>query len=119
MTVARWYLLGLAAVVLCGGVAAVLAGTALWVALGLAVVVQAPLGWWLVRSIGTRQFLAAWAVGMGARVVLVLLAAFLVLPTLGLPLGAGLIGLAALLMALLLVEVGVVMRAQRSKVEAR
>ena len=119
MTAAKWYLLGLGVVVLGGVLAAALMGSAIWVALGLAVVVQAPLGWWLVRSIGTPRFLMAWAIGMGARVALVVLAGFAVLPALGLPLAAGLIGLAVLLMALLVIELCVVVWAQRSKVEAR
>lgn len=102
-----------------GAVAAASLGRPVWVALGLAVVVQAPLGWWLARTLGTRRFLLAWAAGMAARVAVVVLAAFVVLPALGVPLGAGLLSLVGFLMALLGVELFVVMRAARSKGEAR
>jgi hypothetical protein len=76
----------------------------LWLALGVALVVQAPLGWWLVRSVGKGQAMGAWAVGMAARGGLLALLGFGVLPLLGWPLAPALVGLAALLLALLLVE---------------
>jgi hypothetical protein len=40
-------------------------------ALGAAVVVQGPVGWWLVGAVGGPRFLLAWIVGMATRVALV------------------------------------------------
>ena len=76
------------------------------VALALALTVQAPLGWWLIRSVGTetRRFLAAWAIGLAARVGLLGVAAVVVVPLGGWAPGVVLLPLAALLLALLGVE---------------
>jgi len=77
---------------------------ALRAALGLALVVQGPLGWWLVRTIGTARFLRVWATGIAARVALVGLTAFVLVRALGLPPEATLFSLVGLLVALLGVE---------------
>ncbi|MGH7592149.1 MAG: hypothetical protein ACREL2_12000, partial [Gemmatimonadales bacterium] len=90
-----------------------------WLGLGLAVVFQAPLGWWLVRSIGTERFLTAWISGMLVRVALLTVAGLVILPALKWPVGSGLIGLAVVLLALLAIEVFVAMTARRSTTEAR
>ena len=76
----------------------------LWAALGLALVVQGPLGWWLLWAIGTERFLRRWAVGIAARVGLVGLTALVLVRALGLPPEATLFSLVGLLVALLSVE---------------
>lgn len=120
---ARRYLAGVALVAVATGAVALLVpgerGRGAWFGLTLALLVQAPLGWWLVSTLGTARFLTAWIVGMGARVGSVALAGFVILPALRWPLGPGLVGLAAVLLALLGVEVFVAMAAGRSKIEAR
>lgn len=85
----------------------------------LALAVQAPLGWWLVRSLGTPRFTGVWVAGMAGRVALIGVTAFVLVPAFGWPLGPALFGLAGMLVGLLLVEVLVVMRAGRPNVEAR
>jgi hypothetical protein len=113
----RDYLVGLAAVLGLGVLVILLAPpdarSGAWVALGTALVVQAPVGWWLVRALGGRRFLPAWIAGMGARIALVALFALVLVPLLGLSLNSTLIPLVAVLLALLLVEVVVVSRGFR------
>lgn len=117
------YLVGVGAVTVAALAAAQLlpsdAQHGAWLGLGLALVFQAPLGWWLVRSLGTERFLAAWIVGMLVRVALLTLAGLVILPMLHWPVGPGLVGLAMVLLALLAVEVWVAMTARRSTTEAR
>jgi hypothetical protein len=79
-----------------------------WPALVLGLVVQAPLGWWVIRSLGRPSFLAAWGAGLLARFGLVGLAAFLLVPQLGWPPSATLLSLVGVLVALMLVEMVVV-----------
>jgi hypothetical protein len=76
----------------------------LWAALGLGLLVQGPLGWWLVRVIGTERFLRVWAVGLAARVGLVAVSAVVLIPALGVPRGTTLFSLVGVLLALLGVE---------------
>jgi hypothetical protein len=83
------------------------ARAASWVALGLALPVQLPLGWWLVRTVGTDGLLLAWGAGMMVRVALLALAAWVVAPLAGVPIGPLLLTLAAVLLALLGVEAAV------------
>jgi len=73
-------------------------------ALAAAVVVQGPLGWWLVRSVGTRRFLLVWALGLATRLTLLAIAGWVIVPALGWAMEPTLLSLAALLFALLLVE---------------
>jgi len=75
-------------------------------ALALACIVQAPLGWWLIRSIGTRRFLAVWGIGLAARLALLAVMALLVAPARGWPLEPALVSLALILVALIAVEAG-------------
>jgi heme A synthase len=67
-------------------------------------VLQAPLGWWAVRSIGADRFMSVWGLGMLVRLVAVLVAGFVVLPVLGRRAGAMLGAMVGVLVALLLVE---------------
>ena len=75
-----------------------------WVAVLASIVVQGPLGWWVIRSVGTRRFLMVWGLGLLARLLLIGLMAVLVGPAFGLPATPLLMTLAGLLAALLLVE---------------
>ena len=108
MTPARRYLAGVALVAAGGAVltAAVPAGdrtaTGWGVVVGL--VLQAPLGWWAVRSIGTDRFMAVWGLGMLTRFTLVAVAGLAVLPTLGRRAEPMLVAMAGVLVALLAVE---------------
>jgi hypothetical protein len=72
----------------------------------LAFVVQGPLGWWLVRSIGTPRFFVVWGIGFAARLVLLGVMALVVAPALGWAAPAALVPLALLLVASIGVEVG-------------
>ena len=88
-----------------------------WLATVLAFLVQAPLGWWLIRSIGKPLFMAVWAVGMGARFLSLGLVGIAILPALDWPLMPGLVVMAALLFAYLLVECSVLW-IERTRIEA-
>jgi len=88
-----------------------------WLALGLALVVQAPLGWWLMASLGTDRFLGVWATGMFLRFALVVITGLLLIPVLGLPAPPTLLALVGFLMGSLAIE-GIV-AAQCSRVELR
>jgi hypothetical protein len=67
-------------------------------------VLQAPLGWLAVRSIGTERFMAVWGLGMLVRLTTVAVAALIVLPVLGSRSWAMLGTMVGVLVALLLVE---------------
>ena len=77
---------------------------ALWVALALAMVVQIPLGTWLLATVGRDRFLAVWVLGMLARLVLIGVAGLVLFPALRSPSGPGLLTLVGLLMASLALE---------------
>ena len=106
MTALRRYLLGLAATGVLGIVAARLARPSLReeIAAGVIVglVVQAPLGWWTLRSIGTERFQLVWVGGMLLRLGLIGAAAVALSGRW--ETGAFLIALVATLLILLLVE---------------
>jgi hypothetical protein len=87
-----------------------------WLALGLVLVVQAPLGWWLMTSLGTERFLGVWAVGIFLRLALVAITGLVLVPALGLPAAPALLALVGFLMASLAIE-GVV-AGQGSRAEA-
>jgi hypothetical protein len=78
---------------------------ATWRAVAVALPVQAPLGWWLVRALGTDRLLHAWGAGMMGRVVLLAGGAWVVAPVAGVPAGPLLLALAAVLLGLLGAEV--------------
>src|SRR6266496_957760 len=113
MTAGRRYLVGVTTV----AVAALLlslvvpppdARTGLWLATALALIVQGPLGWWVVRAIGTERLQLIWAIGIAARFVLVAGCGLLVAPRLGLALAPLLFPLVGVLMCFLVVEAVVV-----------
>ena len=119
MTAGRRYLLGVTTV----AVAALLlslvvppdARTGLWLATALALIVQGPLGWSVVRAIGTERLQLIWAIGIAARFALVAAAGFVVAPRLGLALAPLLFALVGVLMCCVVVEAVVV----RSATEVR
>jgi hypothetical protein len=108
VTLGRRYLAGVAMVAAGGAVLAALVPAADRMAVGWGVVVglvlQTPLGWWAVRSIGTERFMGVWALGMLVRLAVVLVAGLVVLPVLGRRAGAMLGAMVGVLVALLLVE---------------
>ena len=108
MSLGRRYLMGVAAVGAASAllVLAVPAGIrheVLWGAVtGLAL--QAPLGWWALRSVGGERFMVSWGLGMLVRFTVVALAGLTVLPALGRSAGPMLGTMVGVLVALLLVE---------------
>ncbi len=121
MTLAGRYVAGVAAV----GSAGLLAAAAspaelrpgvLW-GLAVGLLLQAPLGWWTLRAIGTARFFTLWGLGVLVRFAVVAVAAFALLPApdrLATPMLVTMVGV---LLALLLVEGAVAMRATSRKDE--
>ena len=70
----------------------------------ISLVLQTPLGWWAIRSIGTDRFMAVWGLGMLVRLTVVAVVGFAVLPVLGRRAGPMLGSMVGVLVALLLVE---------------
>jgi hypothetical protein len=89
-----------------------------WLALGMTLVVQGPLGWWLMISIGTERFLAVWALGILMRLAALALMGLVMIPALGWPAGPALLGLAGLLIVSLALE-GIVSAFQHSRAPVR
>jgi hypothetical protein len=81
-------------------------------------VLQTPLGWWAVRSIGTDRFLPVWGLGTLVRFTVVLVAGFVVQPALGRRTGPMLGAMVGVLVALLLVE-GVTALREHSREDER
>jgi len=79
-----------------------------WFALGVALMVQGPLGWWLVQAIDTERFLLVWAIGIAARLAVVAGCGLVVAPALGLALAPTLFALVGVLMGCVVVEAIVV-----------
>ena len=108
MTALRRYLLGLTLVAALGTIAVALAGPPLRteIAAGglIGVVLQAPLGWWTLRSIGTERFQLVWLGGMVIRLAVVALAALALSADHRWDAGAVLMALVATFLVLLLVE---------------
>ena len=120
MSAGRRYALGLAAVtVAAAGLIALLGGGAeRWLALAMAAVVQGPLGWWVVESVGKPRFLAVWVTGMLVRLALVGVAGLVIVPLAQLHAAAMLVPLVLLLVVLVLLE-GVVLMGQHSVQHSR
>lgn len=122
MKPARTYLIGLALV------AAIMSGIVLrfsdanrpagFAMILLGLVVQGPLGWWMIRSVGTPKFLGAWVLGMLARIGLLGVTALVLFPLLHWPLTPGILVLAVMLFAMLLLE-GMVVWMVHSQAEAQ
>ena len=110
MSPGRRYLIGL--LLLAGASAALIAllhgGRERWVALGLALAVQGPLGWLVVESVGKPKFLAVWVTGMLCRLALLGLAWVAIVPAMHLRPAAVLLPLVLLLTVFVLLE-GVVL----------
>ena len=108
MSLARRYLLGVAAVAAAAAVAllavpASIRPEVIWgAATGL--VLQVPLGWWALRSLGTDHFMVSWGLGMLVRFTVVAVAGLAVLPATGRSPGPMLGTMVGVLVALLLVE---------------
>ena len=108
MTLGRRYLAGVALVAAAGAVLAALVSpphraAVVW-GLAVGLVLQTPLGWWAVRSIGTDRFMAVWGLGMLVRLTVVLIAGLVIVPALGGLAGPMLGAMVGVLVALLLVE---------------
>jgi hypothetical protein len=121
VTRAGRYVAGVAAVGGAGLVAATAAPAGatpgiLW-GLFAGLLLQAPLGWWTLRAIGTERFLPVWGLGVLVRLAVVAVAAFVLMPApaaLAVPMLATMV---AVLVALLLVEGAVAMRAHSGEDE--
>ncbi len=100
---------GLAGLLLAAAVPGPTRPALLW-GLFTGLLLQAPLGWWTLRAIGTERFLTVWGLGMLMRFGVVALAAGLLMPAppgVAAPMLATMVGV---LVALLLVEGVVAMR---------
>jgi heme A synthase len=108
LTAGRRYLAGVAAVGAVGAVIALLVGPDLRdeVMFGvlLSLLIQVPLGWWTVRSIGTERFQLVWVVGMIIRLAVVALTGLVLAPEFEWKTVPVLAALVTTLLALLLVE---------------
>jgi hypothetical protein len=71
----------------------------------LAIMIQAPLGWWTLRSIGRPGFQLVWSLGLLVRFAALGLTGLVLVPALGWEMGPALGTLVAAMMALVLVEV--------------
>jgi hypothetical protein len=102
------YLLGMGAVFVLflglGGFAPADWRPSLAVALALSMIVQIPLGFWLLASVGTERFLPVWVLGMLVRLTVVGVAGLALFPAFRWPAGPGLLGLVLLLAASLALE---------------
>lgn len=114
MTPGAWYVGGLAVVAGAGAIVLAMAPSEIRneVAGGMAVgfLVQAPLGWWHVRTLGTQRFQLVWGAGMAIRLASVGLTALVLVPLFGWQLAPALAALLGSIALLLFVEVLAVMR---------
>ena len=86
--------------------------------IGLGLLVQAPLGWWTVRSLGSERFQLAWALGMVIRLAALAIAGLILVPTLRWEMLATLAALVATMLVLLVVEVLTIL-GKNSEIKAR
>lgn len=84
----------------------------------VSLMVQGPLGWWLIRSVSTPRFLAVWGAGILTRFAILGAMALVVFPARHWPLWPGLLVVGGVLFALLLLE-GLALWLEHSQVEAR
>lgn len=80
--------------------------------------VQAPLGWLHVRSLGTARFQLVWGLGMLTRLATVAITGLVLVPALRWQMAPALAGLVTTILVLLLVEVLTVVR-KNSGIKAR
>jgi hypothetical protein len=92
------------AVALAGLTASAADRTSAWWGVGVGLVLQTPLGWWAIQSIGTERFLPVWVLGMLVRLTVVVIAGLVVLPALGPRADVMLGAMVGVLVALLAVE---------------
>ena len=78
--------------------------------LSIGILVQAPLGWLTIRSVGTERFQLVWVLGMVIRLAVVAAAALVLVPLVEWQLVPTLAALLVTILVLLLVEVLTVMR---------
>jgi len=86
--------------------------------IGLGLLVQAPLGWWTVRSVGTGRFQLVWVLGMVIRLAVLAIAGLVLVPELRWELVATLAALVATMLVLMLVEV-LTLLGKNSEIKAR
>jgi hypothetical protein len=84
-----------------------------WLALALTLLIQAPLGWRLVISLGTDRFLLIWVAGILLRLLAVAVTGLLVLPMLGWPAEPVLLTLVGFLVVSLAIEAVVALQCSR------
>jgi hypothetical protein len=75
-----------------------------WISLGLGALLQLPLGWWLVRSVGSPRFLLPWVLGMLARLAGLAAMGLLLAPAWGWNAQAPMVALVLLFTGMLVVE---------------
>jgi mannitol-specific phosphotransferase system IIBC component len=109
-----WYLGGLLVAAKIGAVVLLIAPpeirTELAVCMAVGFLVQAPLGWWHVRTLGTGRFQLVWGAGMLIRLLSTGVTALILVPVFRWQLGAALGALLGSIAILLFVEVLAVMR---------
>jgi mannitol-specific phosphotransferase system IIBC component len=109
-----WYLAGLGFAATIGAVVLAMAAPGIRneLAGGMAVgfLVQAPLGWWHVRTLGTQRFQLVWGAGMLIRLLSVGVTALILVPVFRWQLAPALGALLGSIAILLFVEVLAVMR---------
>jgi hypothetical protein len=114
MSPGAWYLGGLGLAAAIGAVVLAMASPGIRneLAGGMAVgfLVQAPLGWWHVRTLGTGRFQLVWGAGMLIRLLSVGVTALILVPAFRWQLAPALGGLLGTIAILLFVEVFAVMR---------
>ena len=108
VTLARRYLVGVS-MIAAGGAILVIAvprevrAEVLW-GVGTGLVLQVPLGWLALRSLGTEHFMLSWGLGTLVRFTSVAIAGLVIVPALGGAAGPMLGSMVGVLVALLLVE---------------
>lgn len=114
MTAGQRYLAGLALAAALGaatvGMASPAVRTELAWGVGLGLLVQAPLGWWTVRSVGTERFQIVWVLGMVVRLALVAIVGLVLVPALRWQMVPTLAGFVGAILVMLVVEVLTVLR---------